>query len=143
MQSDSLGRLYLDSFLPLVWEVVLCSPSPDHHGTPGSPAQFSAQKERSQGPWLHRPTSPPISWPGPDLQPQPHIGSNLLTFSIPDISCLSSGAEYTHAHTHIHTQKHAHQRLSMYAVPYTVWKDHSPGETRQLKWRCKLLCIEC
>ena len=49
----------------------------------------------------------------------------------------------TQTHTHTHTQKHAHQRLSTYAVPYTVWKDHSPGETRQLKWRCKLLCVEC
>lgn len=140
MQSDSLGRLYLDGFLSFVWEVAVCSPSPGHHGTPKSPAQFSAQKERSQGLWLHRPTSPPAFWPGPDLQPRPHVWGNLLTVSIPDISCLSSGAAYTHAHTR--TEKHAHQQLSMYTVPYTVCKAHSSGETRQLNWRCKLLCVE-
>ena len=137
MQSDSLGRLYLGRFLSLVWEVAVCSPSPDHHGTLKSPARFSAHKETSQGPWLHRPTSPPIFWPGPDLQPRPHIWSNLPTFRIPHITCLSSGAECTpaHTHTHTHTQKHAHQQVSVYTVPSTVWKDHNPGETRQPKWR--------
>lgn len=135
MQSDSLGRLYLGRFLSLVWEVAVCSPSPDHHGTLKSPARFSAHKETSQGPWLHRPTSPPIFWPGPDLQPRPHIWSNLPTFRIPHITCLSSGAECTPAHTHTHTQKHAHQQVSVYTVPSTVWKDHNPGETRQPKWR--------
>ena len=68
---------------------------------------------------------------------------HLMSFLRSRVYTCTHTHTHTNTHTHTHTQKHAHQRLSTYAVPYTVWKDHSPGETRQLKWRCKLLCVEC
>lgn len=87
-------------------------------------------------------TDPPLLRPSGLAQTSSHdhtFGAIFL-HSVSQTSHVFPLEQRTHMHTH--TQKHAHQQLSMYTVPYTVCKAHSPGEIRQLNWRCKLLCVE-